>query len=144
MTAPVEPFRESLRTTLVRTVGIAVVVGAVLARLRGGLAAWPAASLVVLWPSFGGHWLDVFFLNWLRPRISPDRVALAAARLGVWFVGGIVLGLGMAVTATTLARYPAARLPTWWMAGSGFVAIELLAQAVLSLRGRPSFYNGRG
>ncbi|MSV27587.1 MAG: hypothetical protein EXQ52_02420 [Bryobacterales bacterium] len=59
--------------TILRTGMIAFAVGAVLARWWSGLANWPLATLLALWPSFGGHWLEVWFLNWLRPRLSPAR-----------------------------------------------------------------------
>lgn len=62
-----QPFREPLRLTLARTVGIAVVVGCVLAVRSGGLARWPVFSLLVLWPALGGHFVELWFLNHLRP-----------------------------------------------------------------------------
>jgi hypothetical protein len=140
MTSSWQPFREPLRTTLVRTVSIAVVVGALLARSWGGLAWWPLATLLVLWPSFGGHWVDLWFLNWLRPRLSADRVVQAGARIAVWYVGGIGLALGMGLTAMALANYPPSKWPKWWVGGFAFIGVELIAQLGLYLRGRPSFY----
>src|SRR6266704_3087094 len=94
MTSQWQPYREPLRITMLRTGVISIVVGAVLARLWGGLARWPMATLFVLWPSFGGHWVEVWFLNCLRPRLSVARGVQVAARVGVWFVGGIGLAAG--------------------------------------------------
>src|ERR1700724_618875 len=99
MTSPRQPFREPLRTTLFRTGTIAMVVGAVLARSWGGLARWPLAILLVLWPSLGGHWVEVWFLNSLRPRLFTAYGVQVAARVAVWFVGGIGLAIGMRLTA---------------------------------------------
>ena len=65
-----QPYRESLRTMMWRTGVIAVVAGAVLARFWVGVARWPMATSLVLWPSFGGHWVEIWFLNCLRPRLS--------------------------------------------------------------------------
>jgi hypothetical protein len=76
-----QPYREPIRTTLLRTVTIAIVAGGLLARFALGMSRWPVATLLVLWPSFGG---------------------------------------------------------------AGFIGVELIAQLVLQLRGRPSFYYGRG
>jgi hypothetical protein len=138
------PFSEPLHSTLLRTFSIAVVVGAVLAKQRGGLAFWPVATLLVLWPSLGGHYVEVWFLNWLRPRLSAARSVQIAARLAVWFVGGCVLAIGAAPTA--MALLPLRPMP-WsklWLAGIGFIGIELVAHVALQLRNRPSFYNGRG
>ena len=140
-------FREPMTRTLQRTVAIAVVSGGVLSFCQGGLADWPAESAVMLWPSFGGHWVELWFLNWLRPRLADRRPVQVAARLGTWFAGGIALGAGMWLTAAAL---PTLRPPhgTAWrlagLAGLAFVALELTVQAALQLRGRPSFFNGRG
>ena len=67
-----------------------------------------------------------------------------AARLSVWFIGGIALALGMRFTAIALTGIRRPLMIAWWIAGLGFIGIELVAQLVLELRGRPSFFNGRG
>lgn len=145
MNTPWEPYRESLRATVLRTFAIAIVAGGVLALSgRGGLARWPVMTLLTLWPSFGGHWVEVFFLNGLRPRLPASRGAQVGARLLVWVIGGTVLAIGMCATARIL---PHAR-PAWRQAmlfgGLAFIGVELLAHIFLQFRGRPGFYNGRG
>ncbi|MFL5604488.1 MAG: hypothetical protein ACJ77R_13920 [Gemmatimonadaceae bacterium] len=144
MTTQWQPFREPLRATLLRTVLIALVAGVVVARLTGSPRRWPLATLVMLWPSFGGHWVELWYLNWLRPRLSAAPGVQVLARIAVWFVGGIVLGLGMALTTRALIGIRRAPWPAWWLAGFAFIGVELIAQLALHLRGRPSFYNGRG
>jgi hypothetical protein len=141
-----QPFREPLRRTLTRTVSIALVAGGVFAFRHGGLARWPAASAVALWPSLGGHWLELWFLNWLRPRLADRRAAQVAARLATWFAGGVALAAGMWLTAVAL---PGLRPPraAWWfagVAGLAFVGVELAAHLAVQLRWQPSFFNGRG
>lgn len=98
----------------------------------------------MLWPTFGGHWVELWFLNWLRPRLADARTLHVAARLGVWFVGGIVLAIGMYVTAVTLSDAPPMQRPSWWLGGLAFIGLELAVQLFLQLSGRASFYNGRG
>jgi hypothetical protein len=144
MTSQWQPYREPLGVTLVRTGVIALVVGAVLALRWGGLSRWPVASLLVLWPSFGGHWVEIAFLNWLRPRLPAARAVQVAARIGAWFVGGAVLAICMVLTAMALAGFRPARWPAWWVGGLAFIAVELVVHLVLQLRGRPCFYDGRG
>ena len=64
-----QPYREPLRTTLVRTILIAIVAGTVLTAWPASSARpirWPVAVVLMLWPSFGGHWLELWYLNWLR------------------------------------------------------------------------------
>src|SRR5437870_2183712 len=135
-------YREPLRVTLVRTGTIALAVGAVLARWWGGLARWPMATLLALWPAFGGHWVEIWFLNWLRPRLSSARAVQVGARVGVWFVGGTGLALGMGLTAMVLAGFRPAQWPAWWLGGLAFIGLELVVPLVLQLRGRPSCYRG--
>jgi hypothetical protein len=150
MTLPMSdwlPHRERLRTTLARTIGIAVVAGAVLASRWGGWSRWPIAALLMLWPSFGGHWLELWFLTAVRPRLARRRSVHVVARLATWFAGGMVIGVGMYVTAATLVGRPS--LPwtpwtLWWVAGLAMIAIELTAHLLLHLRGAPSFFDGRG
>ena len=144
MTSPWQSYREPLRVTVLRTGGIALILGAVLAPWMGGLSRWPLATLLVVWFSFGGHWVELWFLNWLRPRLPAARAAQVGARLGVWFGGGIGLGLGMALTAMAFAGYAPAEWPAWWIGGVGFIGLELGVHLWPQLRGRPSFYNGRG
>lgn len=145
MTSPWQPHREPLRATLTRTLVLALVLGALVTRWwGGGLARWPMATLLMLWPAFGGHWVELWFLNWLRPRLSLARAAQVGARLAVWFVGGSALALGMALTAMAFAEFRPTQAPAWWLGGIAFIGLELVAQVVLQLRGKPSFYNGRG
>lgn len=145
MTSRWKPHREPLRTTLARTLLIALVLGALVVRWTdSGLAQWSMATLLMLWISFGGHWVELWFLNWLRPRLSIARGVQVGARIAVWFVGGCGLTLAMSVTALALNNFRLARWPAWWLGGLAFIVIELAAHLVLQLRGQPSFYNGRG
>ena len=140
MTAPFEPFSEPLGTTLKRTIAIALVAGLVFTlATRGSLARWPISALIMMWPSFGGHWVDLWYLNWLRPRLPADSSVHVVARLATWFAAGCVFGVGMALTASAFSYRPVP-LPRWWLAGIGFIIVELVAHLGLRLRGRPSFY----
>src|SRR4051812_8407764 len=95
-------FREPLRVTLTRTLSIALVAGGIVALTRGNLQRWPAFSLLMLWPAIGGHWVDLFFLNVLRPHVPVRRATQLIARLVVWFAGGIILAAGVQLTARVL------------------------------------------
>jgi hypothetical protein len=140
-----QPYKEPLRVTLARTGTIALILGALLTqRFGGGVIRWPTATLLMLWPAFGGHWVELWFLNWLRPRLPVAPAVQIGARIAVWFVGGCVLALGMVLTSMAMGEFRLAQWPAWWVGGLAFIGIELIAQMVLQLRGRPSFYNGRG
>jgi hypothetical protein len=139
-----QPYREPLRVTLTRTLGIAVLAATIAAPWLGGFRRWPVLVVVMMWPSFGGHWVDLFFLNWLRPRLPAARSIQLIARVAVWFAAGIVLAFGARLTANLLFTRPQAAWLSWATAGAAFVAIELVAHGALHLRGRASFYNGLG
>lgn len=144
MTGIWQPHREPWRATLRRNLSIAVAGGGIVSLLRGGLQAWPTATVLLLWPAFGGHFLEIWFLNRLRFVLPRDRATQLAARLAVWFAGGISLINAVALTAWALKRpFAVPRLP-WWGAGLGFIAVELIAHAGLAARGRPSVYDRNG
>jgi hypothetical protein len=123
------PFHEPLRATLLRTVAIALVVGVVVGRS----ALWLPWTAFALWLTFGGHWVEVFFLNGLRPRLPAERWAQVGARLLIWIVGGTVLMVGARATALALG-IPAMRVPPWWLGGPIFVGIELVVHGLTQLR----------
>ncbi len=136
-------FREPLRDTILRNCAIAIVGGLVIARFARGLSHWWIPLVLLLWPTFGGHFMEVWFLNWLRPRLPFSRAVQVAARVTVWFIAGMLLMLCMQLTSDALGLQ-AAHWPAWWLAGLAFIGIELLAHVAPQLRGQPSFYNGRG
>jgi hypothetical protein len=134
-------FREPVRGTLRRTGRIAIVGGLIFAGLSHGWVGWPLAALLMLWPSLGGHFVELWFLNWLRPRLSRARSVQSVSRMSVWFLGGICLMVGVTFTPGVPVWFRPSHL---WIGGFGFAAIELLVHLPLLLRGRPSFYDGRG
>jgi len=135
------PFHEPMWRTALRTFAIAFIVGVSSAWRSGQLHLWPSLTLVALWFTLGGHWVEVFYLNALRPRLPASRMIQIVARLAIWFVGGILLGLGASFTAARLAGLHAG-WPVWWF-GVGFVLLELFVHLPTYLLRRPSFYNGR-
>jgi len=137
------PVKEPIATTLMRTGAIALVVGAILAWRSHDLRQWPLASLLVFWPAFGGHWVEILFLNYVRPRLPNSRATQLGARLTVWFAGGVVLLAGMMLSAKLLDSSGQAHWPGWWVGGVAFIGIELIVHFVLLMRGKPNAYGGR-
>src|SRR3954463_16433111 len=126
-----QPIRGGFWVTLGRTGGIARGGGGCWAWAGGGGGGGRGGARLVSWVSFGGHWVEVWFLNWLRPRLSGARTVQVGARIGVWFVGGTGLALGMGLTAMALGFRPphlGAWGPAWWLGGLAFIGIELVAQ----------------
>jgi hypothetical protein len=143
MTPQPTVLHEPLHRTLLRTVTIAVIAGTAIARSSGGWSRWPLASLLAFWITFGGHWVEILFLNGVRARISSARGVQMAARLAVWFVGGVLLGFGIVLTARAFGAPGAWRWPAWWMFGIFFIGVELAVHLILLLRGQPGFFRDR-
>ena len=136
-------MEEPFRLTLARNATIATVVAAVLALLRHDPGAFLPVAALALWPSLGGHYVELAFVNGIRTRIPHGRLTQAVVRLLVWFAGGILLYACMAATSRAL---PIKALPLrlWWCGGFLFVGVELAVHAILAIRSQPNFYNGRG
>lgn len=144
MTTSWQLYREPLHTTLLRTITIALLAGGILAFSSHGRVSWPLATVLLLWFSFGGHWVELWYVNWLRPRLSPARPIQLVARVTTWLLAGTALGGGMILTARAIVGVWPIQSLVWWRAGFVFIGVELVAHLVLQVRGRASFYNGRG
>ena len=138
-----EPFREPFARTLLRNITIAVVVGFMLALRRGNLVLAPSFALLVIWFSLGGHYVELFFLNGIRPRIARNRLGQIFVRIAVWFLGGALLYVPMSITYHFLSGEQA-HFEYWWAGGLLLVGIEFLAHLFVLIRGKPNFYNGLG
>ena len=134
-----EPFRR----TLARNVAIAVSVSAMFALVRHDAKGFLPVLVLALWPSLGGHYVDMASGNGVRARVSAGPFARAVARMLIWFAGGVLLYLCMSANSRVL---PIKVLPLnlWWFGGLLFIGIELVVHAIMAIRGVPSFYNRRG
>jgi hypothetical protein len=122
---------------------LALAIGVGVGLYQRQLAMVPMVTLFALWFTLGGHFLEVLARNHLRQRISGPPAVQALARVAFWFAGGCVLYAGAVATRAITTGRGAGPWP-WWMAGVAFVGVELLVHLLLRLRGRPSFYDGRG
>jgi hypothetical protein len=135
--------REPITRTLVRNVTIAIVVGVAISLARRAPLRFPVVALLALWPSLGGHFVEIAFLDIVRPRLPRSRLVQASARLVWWLAGGALLCSAMITTAQLLS-IGAPPWHWWWRGPPIFVGIELTVHAALTLRERPSFYRGDG
>jgi hypothetical protein len=134
---------EPLSRTFTRNFVIAAVATAVLALVRSGTFLAPSGLLLALWPSLGGHFVEIAFLDFVRQRLPRVRPVQAFVRLVWWVAGGALLGGAFIATAHALPIH-APPWGWWWMGAPIFVGIELVVHAVLALRRWPSFYRGDG
>jgi hypothetical protein len=133
---------EPIARTLARNISIAIVAGVLISAVGHAPFLALPGMLLALWPSLGGHFVEIGFLDGVRPRLPRARLVQASVRLIWWLACGALLGGAMLASAHALA-IAAPRWQWWWMAPI-FVGIELAVHAALALRGRPSFYRGDG
>jgi hypothetical protein len=126
-----------------RNLTIAIVAGVLISLFRRAPFLTLPGTILAVWPSLGGHFVEIAFLDGLRPRLPRAKLVQASARLVWWLAGGALLGGALIATAHAL-RVGAPPWHLWWMGGPMFVGIELFVHGILALRGRPSFYRGDG
>lgn len=137
------PVRERWTTTALRTGGLAVMVGIGAGWLRRDWTLVPLATLVALWFTLGGHFVELAFRNKARYLLSPHPAAQAVARLAWWFAGGVILLKAMVLSWTILSSRDPTIWP-WWVGGVMFVFVELTVHTMLWATRQASFFNGRG
>jgi len=138
-----EPFTEPWRATALRTGSTALAIGVGVGFYERQLAAVPVTTLIALWFTLGGHFVEVLVRNRLRQRIGGPAPVQSVARLVYWFAAGSVLYAGALATRAILTGRTAVPWP-WWTGGMFFVGLELLVHLLMYARRQPSFYDGRG
>ena len=136
-------FAEPWHATALRTVGLAIAIGLGVGLIKGRLAVVPSVTLLALWFTLGGHFLELLFRNRLGQYIGNRPAVFSFARIAYWFASGAVLFEGAVATQSLFSGPMPVRL-SWWLAGIGFVGVELLIHSGLRARGEPSFYDRRG
>lgn len=136
------PFSEPWRTTVLRTGSIALGIGLGVGLYQRHLAVVPVVTLLALWFTLGGHYVELLFRNRLGPLLASPR-SRTLARLGYWFLGGSVLYVLALATRAVFTGQRAVSWP-WWTGGVLFAAVELLIHLLMRARQQPSFYDGRG
>lgn len=154
---------EPLLATLLRTVPIALLVGTIVTlRVKGmphgadGWWEWLARVGAVMWISFGGHYVELFYLHRVLPRLIARRgsdglsgwLVRLVARCVVWAIGGAVLWTGGVSTYRLMvgAGLPSAgNLPAIALQGAaGLIVVELLGvHVILTIIGYPSLWMRR-
>jgi len=134
---------EPWQSTALRTGTIALAIGACVGVSSGRLSVVLPTSLIALWFTLGGHFVEVLFRNRLRYGIGTGPFVQVFARLACWFVGGSALYAGAGATRAILTGRGFPSWP-WWTGGAFFVGLELLVHLWLRSHGQPSFYDGRG
>jgi hypothetical protein len=125
----------------------------------GDWIGWLARVAAVLWITFGGHYVELLYLQRVLPHIAADQepqnisrwFVRLGARCAIWAVGGAVLWIGGMTTYRLImnGQWPqAGELPAIALQGAiGLIAIELFGvHVILAIISKPCVWlrrNGR-
>jgi hypothetical protein len=143
-----EKFPERFPQTIIRTVMLAAVIAIVITLLhlfpagqRSKFAQFGMIWLMAFGIVFGGHWLELLFINYLKFALPKNMPVLYMSRIVYWFFCAIPL-LFIVNLIGGLFTYTAGLPGQWWALGLGYIGIELFMHALMQVRYQKSFYNG--
>jgi hypothetical protein len=90
---------------------------------------------------FGGHWLELLFINYLKFVLPKNILLLYFIRIAYWFLCSVPL-FYIANLISNLFSHKTGQLGNWWTFGFFYIGIQLFVHAVMHIRSRKSFYNG--
>ena len=135
---------QTLARTLITTTIIAVILFGLKVFPSGGndklnlfKMIWSAIFCIV----FGGHWLELLFINHIKFALPKNSTILCLTRIIYWFLSAIPLFF-TANFSLHLFSYHINLFNKWWFFGVVYVGLELVMYAIMQLRLKKSFYNG--
>jgi len=143
-----EQKREQFMQTLIRTLLTTTVIAVILY----GLKAFPSRGnnkltlFEMIWSAifcvvFGGHWLELLFINHIKFALPKNSAILYLTRIIYWFLSAIPLFF-IANFSLHLFSYHIDLFNKWWFFGIIYIGLELVMYAIMQLRLKKSFYNG--
>ena len=139
-----EPFIQTVKRTVITTTIIAIILFLCRVFPTAGKSSlvvfgtiWSVAFCIV----FGGHWLELLFINHIKFSLPKNMLLLYFIRICYWFVCSIPLFV-LAVLVNNLFSHRAANFDHWWAFGFIYIGIQLLMYAIMHARLKKSFYNG--
>jgi hypothetical protein len=97
--------------------------------------------LVIFCIYFGGHWLELLFVNRIKFMLPKNLLFLYFVRICYWFLSAIIL-LALASVVYNLLSNRKGPLVEWWIFGLIYIGIQLVMNAIMHMRSKKSFYNG--
>jgi hypothetical protein len=139
-----EPFIQTIIRTIITTTIIAVILYCMHvfppgeeSKLTQFEMIWAMVFCIV----FGGHWLELVFINYLK-FASPKNISLLYfIRIVYWFLCALPLFF-IANLIINLFSHQTGYLGHWWTFGFFYIGIQLLMHAIMQIRLKKSFYNG--
>ncbi|MDB5124570.1 MAG: hypothetical protein JWP94_2699 [Mucilaginibacter sp.] len=139
-----EPFVQTAIRAILTTTIIAVILSWLHIFPSGDkskLTLFEMIWLIVFCIVFGGHWLELVFINQVKFALPKNIVLLYFIRIGYWFLCSIPLFF-IANLINDLFSHKTEQLGHWWAFGFFYNGIQLLMHAIMHIRFKKSFYNG--
>ena len=139
-----EPFIQ----TVIRTIVTTTIIAAVLYWLhvfppyeKSKLTLCEMIWSIVFCIVFGGHWLELVFINRIKFALPKNILLLYFIRIVYWFLCSIPLFVMMNLISD-LFSYKTDHLGHWWTFGFFYIGIQLMMHGIMQTRFKKSFYNG--
>jgi len=139
-----EPFIQTVIRTIITTTIIAAIlywVNIIPAGGKSKLTLFEMVWSIVFCIVFGGHWLELVFINYIKFTLPKNILLLYGIRIGYWFLCAIPLFF-LVNLITGLFSHKTGYLGQWWVFGLFYIGIQLLMHAIMQIRFKKSFYNG--
>ena len=143
-----EKYPESFLQTVNRTIFTTAIITFILYYFdtippdgKSKLIAFGIIWTVIFCIVFGGHWLELLFINFIKFGLPKSMLLLYFVRVCYWFLSSILLFL-IANTVRNLLENKSGQLGNWWIFGLLYIGIQLVMYAIMQLRLKKSFYNG--
>jgi len=143
-----EKFTESFTKTVIRTIITTTIIAIILYWLhvfptgdKSKLSLFEMIWSIVFCIVFGGHWLELLFINYIKFALPKNILLLYFIRIVYWFLCSVPLFF-IADLVDNLFSHNTGHLGHWWAFGFFYIAIELFMHAIMQIRSKKSFYNG--
>jgi len=139
-----ESFIQTAGRTVLTTTIIAVILNWLHVFPSGGeskLTVFEIIWLIIFCIVFGGHWLELLFINHIKFALPKNILVLYLLRIVYWFLCSIPLFIAAGLI-NNLFSHKTGYLGHWWTFGFLYIGIQLLMHAIMHIRFKKSFYNG--
>ena len=142
-----EKFHESFPKTVLRTAITAVVLtiifyfGNIFQANGNKLKVFGISWASIMCITFGGHWTEILFINYLKYYLPKNLAVLFAARIIMWYATAIVLFFISQYVFNTLSGSNQT-LGGWQVFGFVYILIQMIIHGIIHLQIKKSFWNG--
>jgi len=139
-----ESFFQTVKRTIITTTVIAAIItlsGIFPTSGKSKLVLFAIVWLIVFCIVFGGHWLELIFINYIKFGLPNNIALLYLVRIAYWFFSSIPLFI-IANFVADLFTHGARPLGQWWAFGLIYIGIELIMYLIMYIKMKKSFYNG--